>query len=125
MGQRTSLSDSDGTTWVSVGLPLGGAGLDLRRAADPGTLTELLNARFEDLRTVTRRDGHTGRLLQDRSSFTLNKTVTDEWVYGHGTLITIGEDANWENEHHPIHIRGGGEGRRRVPRTALLLGAHR
>lgn len=105
---KPSTQDSDGVAWTTTGVPLGEAGLDTRRPDAPGVLTELLNARFRDARTIERRGGHVGRLLQDRSAFTLDKRVTDDWVYGHGTRIEIGDDADWENEHHPIHIRGGG-----------------
>ncbi len=115
--QRSSLRDSEGITWVTAGLSLGKVGLDLRRPDAPGAMTELLNARFLDDRTVCRRDGHRGRLVQDYSAFTLNKTVLPSWVYGHGTLVqpyTLGDDddiipnLNWEDVHHPIHRRGGG-----------------
>lgn len=106
--QRNSRDDSEGTVWQTVGIPLGERGLDLRRPDDPLTLTELRNARFQDARTIVRRGGHTGRLLQDRSFFTLDKTVTNEWIYGHGTRIAINGNDEWDNEHHPVHIRGGG-----------------
>jgi len=111
MGKQTG-SDSSGVTWVPVPLPLGDRGLDLRRPGEPGTLTELLNAKFLDAKTVTRRDGHTGKLIQDYSAFRQDKRTTNEWVYGHGTRLiiagTTGAGELYENARHPIHKRGGG-----------------
>lgn len=115
MTQRNSLQDNDGTAWNTVSLRLGERGLDLRRPDDPGVLSELLNARFLDDRTVSRRDGHAGRAIQSRlagsaGAFyeTGNFRALDEWVYGHGTRIALLDNDEYENEYHPIHIRGGG-----------------
>jgi hypothetical protein len=107
MGKQPN-SDSDGLVWVPVPLPLGESGLDLRRPDQPGTLVELLNAKFLDAKTVARRDGHLGRLIQDYSFFTQNKKTTNTWVYGHGTLIVINNNLLYENQRHPVHKRGGG-----------------
>ncbi len=106
--RQKSTKDFDGIDWVTVPLPLGVAGLDLRRPDDPSTMSRLLNARFLDAKTVERRGGHTGRIVQDQSAFNNDKVVTDEWVYGHGTVIEPTGDEARTNVHHPIHVRGGG-----------------
>lgn len=102
---RGSQHDSDEITWNTTGVRLGTTGLDLREPADPGALTELLNARFVDDRTIEQRDGHTGVLVQDSSDFAPlgeTSTVTGEWVYGHGQRLASSNSAAWENAHHPI-----------------------
>lgn len=108
--QRSSQQDaSDGVNWQSIGIRLGVKGLDLREPAEPDSLTELLNARFVDDRTVRPRYGHTGSLVQDSSDFAPlgdNYSVTDEWVYGHGVRVSSSNAAGWENAHHPIAGRG-------------------
>ena len=104
--QRNSQRESDGLDWTTVGLSLGARGLDLRRPDDPGVMSELLNARFADERTLERRPGHTGRAVMDGSAFTAEKTVTDEWLYGHGTLLSL--PSGVENAHHPVAHRGAG-----------------
>ena len=111
--QRQSQQDQDGVVWTPVALPLGTRGLDLRRADDPGTLSELLNARFLDDRTVKRRDGHLGYPIQSppfAENYGFPDTpfrVTDEWVYGHGNrVVSLTNDTG--NAYYPIHTRGGG-----------------
>lgn len=106
--QRPSQQDADGIVFQTVALPVGGRGIDLRRADDPGTLTELLNARFLDEGTVTRRDGHTSRLVQARRGFEHESRPTDEWVYGHGAIVVPNENDEWEDLFYPIQTRGGG-----------------
>jgi hypothetical protein len=111
MGKKPN-TDTDGLVWQPVALSIGGKGLDLRRPGEPGTLTELLNAKFLDGKTVARRDGHLGQLIQDNSAFRLDKQTTNEWVYGHGTRIIISASTAagplYENARHPVHKRGGG-----------------
>lgn len=106
--QKSSNQDTDGTVWQTASVPIGNVGLDLRRPDGAGALTELLNARFLDERTVCRRDGHTGRLVQDYSFPTQDKRITTDWVYGHGTVIDPSNNHDWENAHHPVHNRGRG-----------------
>lgn len=108
MGSQNSQGDRDGLTWVPVSLPIGEQGLDLRRPGEPASLTVLLNAKFIDSKTVARRDGHTGQLLQSYSAFRQDKAVTDRWVYGHGTVISVNNQPLFENSKHPIHNRGAG-----------------
>lgn len=108
MGKQDSTRESDGLVWVPVSMRLGEHGLDLRRSDSQDALTELLNARFIDNKTVGRRDGHLGRLVQSQSMFNLNAKTTNQWVYGHGTLVTISGAAYYENAKHPINKRGGG-----------------
>jgi hypothetical protein len=99
--QRRSDQDSDGTVWAPVSLRVGASGLDLRRPGDPQSLTECLNARFLDERTVTRRDGHTSQEVRDAQGYA-SGSHTDEWVYSHGNLV---EDGG--RTHIPRHRRGG------------------
>lgn len=108
MTKRGSQEESDQLEWVTVALPLGSNGLDLRRPDSPESLTELLNAKYINGGTVGRRDGHTGRLIQGYSSFRSDKRTTARWVYGHGTIIEIIGRLLWENCPHPIHKRGAG-----------------
>lgn len=107
MARKASTQDSEGIIWETAALPLGLAGLDLRRPDAPGVLSELLNARFLDSTTAVRREGHIGRAIQSYSMFTMDKKVLG-WVYGHGNQIRIPGAEQWEDMHHPIHTRGGG-----------------
>ena len=108
MGSKNSRGEPDSITWVPVPLTLGQIGLDLRRPGDPGVLTELLNAKFQDEKTIARREGHIGRLIQGYTEFRTAKRTTNRWVYGHGTVIQVLANLNFENSKHPIHKRGGG-----------------
>jgi hypothetical protein len=103
--QRRSDQDSDGTTWAPVSLRVGLSGLDLRRPGDPQALTECLNARFLDEKTLRRRDGHTGYAIRDGSNFTTG--THGDWVYGHGTRTTPADAGANERTHVPRHRRGG------------------
>ncbi len=105
MARKTQ--EQDGVVWTPVAIPLGSAGLDLRRPDNPGTMSKLLNAHFLDATTVERRDGHTGRGVQDQGEFVMDKLVTGDWVYGHGSRIEVAGSSQ-QNAHHPIHVRGGG-----------------
>lgn len=107
--QRSSLEDQSGTIWQAVAVKLGEQGLDLREPSAPASLTELLNARFVDDRTVEPRNGHTAATVQDQSPFAplgSGYQVTTAWVYGHGTQVSPGNALAWENAHHPIANRG-------------------
>lgn len=107
MAQRNS--EQDAITWQTVAMRLGTQGLDLREPSDPTSLTELLNARFVDDRTVKPRSGHAGSLVQDQSAFAplgSGYEVLDNWVYGHGLQVSPGNALAWENAHHPIAGRG-------------------
>jgi hypothetical protein len=106
--QRPSQQDADGTVFQTVGLPVGGAGLDLRRADEPGVLTECLNARFLDGKTVVRRDGHHGRTVHTGYAFQEYTTPLDEWIYGHGRKALPWNDELNESYHYPAQYRGGG-----------------
>lgn len=106
---RGSQTELDQLGIEVVPLPLGEHGLDLRRPSDPGTLTELVNAQFQDARTIHRRDGHIGALIQDSSAFaTSDFTNTRVWSYGHGTVILPAGSSNVENVHYPISVQGKG-----------------
>ena len=80
MSRKVSSKDSDTVIWATAGITLGAAGLDLRRSDAPGTMSKLLNARFLDSKTLARRDGHTGSIVQDRGEFELTQTDTGAWV---------------------------------------------
>ena len=108
MGSKSSRGEADSITWTPVPLELGRIGLDLRRPGDPGVLTELLNAVFQDEKTVARRDGHTGKLTQGYTEFINDVRTTNEWMYGHGTIVQVLTNLKFENNKHPIHKRGGG-----------------
>ncbi len=109
MAQRDNQRDTDGNTYQAVGVQLGTTGLDLRQPSQPGALSKLLNARFEDDRVVRQRDGHSGVLLQDRYPFPAlgGNFVTDGWVYGHGQRFAANPLA-LESDHHPIAGRAEG-----------------
>lgn len=108
--QRNSQQDNDGTVWSTASLQLGARGLDLRRPSDPGVLSEALNARFLDDRTGCRRDGHVGRAIQEQYFNFPSEPfrVTDEWVYGHGTRVTLLSNETDQQQGYPIHIKGRG-----------------
>lgn len=115
MTQRNSLQDTNGTVWNQVPLRLGTRGIDLRRPDDPGVLSELLNARFLDDRTVKRRDGHAGRAIQSPVAGEAGGFYEDgafrptaQWAYGHGTVVTRLDDDSIGTTYHPVHARGGG-----------------
>jgi hypothetical protein len=109
MASRNSNQDSDGLVYSTASLKLGTQGLDLRKPADPGTLTKLLNARFSDEKTIERRRGYRGVLVQDGSSFPpVGDSVTPtEWVYSHGLLTSEVGPNNQQDAHHPVAGRGG------------------
>lgn len=109
MASRGSQQAQDEITWQTVGVALGGSGLDLRQPSQPTVLTELLNARFVDDRTIEARSGHIGRTVQDSSDFAPlgpDYRVSDTWVYGHGIRVDTDNAASWENAHHPMAGRG-------------------
>lgn len=111
MANRGSQHDQDEIVWATTGVRLGTTGLDLRQPSDPGALTELLNARFLDDRTVTPRSGHYGVLIKDAAGFPAlgpNYSVSDRWVYGHGMQVSGTNAAAQENAHHPIAGKGRG-----------------
>jgi hypothetical protein len=90
MPSRGSHSDTDQITWQSAALPLGTYGLDLRTPIEPTALADLLNARFQDDRTVLQRDGHDASEVRDASDIApLGTTfhVTSDWVFGHGVVV--------------------------------------
>lgn len=90
MGQRSSQQEADAVVWQQAALPLGTTGLDLRTPIDPDALAELLNARFQDARTVMQRDGHTAVQIYDGSDVALAGPgihPTGAWVFGHGAVI--------------------------------------
>ena len=124
MSARSSQAEADAITWQTTGVRLGTQGLDLREPSDPGALIELLNARFQDDRTVRPREGHHGTLVYDGADFApLGNTyqVSDNWVYGHGMQVSSLNAAGWENAHHPIagRVRIYEGGRRRERRHNL------
>lgn len=89
---RSSVVDADGVAWQTASLPLGTRGLDLRVPIEPDAMTETLNARFDDERTVLQRDGHDAELIHDGSDIAnLGPTshVLGTWVFGHGALVHI------------------------------------
>ncbi len=101
---RGSQHDQDEISWQTVGVPLGRTGLDLRQPSDPGALTELLNARFVDDRTIEQRTCHRGVRLRDAGEYPAlgpGYTVTGDWVYGHGAQVSSSNALAWENAHHP------------------------
>lgn len=102
--QRNSQQDQDGVVWVPAAIPLGSAGLDLRTPTAPGSLTKLINARFRDERTLDRRNGYTGTLLQDGSDFAAGTNSPEGWLYGHGQTLE-GLD---EQSHYPQPRRARG-----------------
>lgn len=108
MSTRRSDQDTDGITWHAAGLRLGAAGMDLRRPAEPGTFSDLTNARFVDERTTGRRDGHLGRGLRDGADFPdVGSQSAGEWIYGHGHQLVFGVGTGARERHHyPIHLRG-------------------
>ena len=109
MGARNSEQDQTSVVWQTVGLRLGTRGLDLRESFEPGQLAELRNARFLDERTITRRDGHVGVILQDASELPNHGgSITPlEWVYGHGQVVgeTLSEE---QGDHYPFPRQGKG-----------------
>ncbi len=107
--QRRSDREEDAITWTNLGVPIGPTGLDLREPAEPGSLTALRNARFPDDRTTQPRDGHTAIAVRDGSDLAalgVDYNVSDDWVYGHGVLLSGENAASWENAHHPFVGRG-------------------
>lgn len=107
MASRNSQNDIDGITWQTMQLHLGTRGLDLRRQNNPETLSECLNARFKDERTLMRREGHVGQHIQDRGAFATDFVNTKEWVYGHGVVVEV-DGYDEETIHHPISNVGRG-----------------
>lgn len=103
--QRRSDQDQDGTVWSPVSLRVGVTGLDLRRPGDPQSLTECLNARFLDEKTLRRREGHVGYPARDNSAFTTGSHGA--WIYGHGTRTVPTDATANERTHVPRHRRGG------------------
>lgn len=90
MAARNSQQDSDGITWQTAAIPLGTTGLDLRTPIEADALAELLNARFQDARTVCQRDGHDSLTIYDGSDLALfgdTFYVTGDWVFGHGATV--------------------------------------
>lgn len=111
MGQRGNQQDIDGQAWHSIGVRLGQFGLDTREPSEPGALARLINARFEDDRTIVQRHGHTGRRVKDAANFPpLGPTarVTGDWVYGHGATVATDNAQAWENAHHPFPNKAEG-----------------
>lgn len=107
MGSRSSQQDQDGTTWQTVGVPLGEIGLDLRQPVTPGSLTKLINARFADEKSIARREGHTGQQIVDASDYpAIGNIGTVGWVYGHGQQIDPANPAAYEQMHHPVAGQG-------------------
>lgn len=105
--QKSSLQDADGTTWATVGMPLGQIGLDLRTPITPGSLTRLINARFLNDRDLTRREGHVGQQVLDASAYpAIGNIGTVGWVYGHGQLIDPSNAASYPLMHHPVAGQG-------------------
>ncbi len=104
---KNSNSDTDGVTWGTASLPLGTTGLDLRTPGEPGTLTKLRNARFLDQKTLSRREGHRGQIVQSGGDFVTGQR-SGQWVYGHGERVTISDNLGYTGAEHPIQTRGGG-----------------
>lgn len=119
---KQSDQDTGGTVWNDAGLRLGSAGIDLRRPSEPPALSDLLNARFLDERTLERRAGFTGVETRDGDAFptgALAPTAAN-WIYGHGHEVGayyplgyspgVGGPAsiapNGPNVHYPIYLRG-------------------
>ena len=88
---RSSNSESESVTVATVGYRIGADGVDLRERQQPPALTKLINARFLDEKTVSRRNGHTAVRMSDNSGFPLAVTGCSSspgaWVYGHGIKV--------------------------------------
>jgi hypothetical protein len=123
--QKNAQQDTDGVVWNSTGLRLGEFGMDLRRPAEPPALADLVNARFLDERTVTRRGGHGGAEIRDGSAFPTGAlgAVPRLWMYGHGQVVgvtpgsptltggavsVVGTPPADSTLHHPIALHGAG-----------------
>lgn len=105
--QRSSQAEHDYVVLSTAAVQLGTRGLDLREPADPGALTKLLNARFRDDKTVERRLGHRGVLVQDGGLFPPTGDIaTDGWVYGHG--LQLADGVGYPGLHHPVAGRCAG-----------------
>jgi len=108
---RSSQGEQDNVSWDVTKVRLGARGLDLRQPIDPGSLTELLNARFLDQQTVERRDGYSGLRARDASGYPLVLDNLDHpvsvamtptgWVYGHGQQL-LQHQYTRQNAHLPV-----------------------
>jgi hypothetical protein len=118
MPGRGSQHEQDEVVWETAGLKLGLAGLDLREPSDPRSLSKLINARFLDERTTTRRNGHVGTQIIDGSPYPQYLDALDVplnvpmapggWYYGFGQQLSPG-NAQWAgDEHYPAPGRGQG-----------------
>jgi hypothetical protein len=86
--------------------------VDLRERQQPPALTKLINARFLDEKTISRRNGHTATRVQDKSSFPIATTGSSQapgsWVYGHGIKADFTNSGLYsEGAHWPVgNVRG-------------------
>lgn len=100
--QQHNQDAKDGVVFDTAAIKIGGVGIDLRQPAGPGTLADLINARFTT-RYTRRRDGHLGYPVVDGGDYPDNSSLSpSSWLYGHGLTVTELLNTEKESAHYPV-----------------------